>query len=203
MAYSTIQYAWFHLPWILLAALFHTKVFPKARSCTVTSDRSLINIPVPPKKHPSSLCLNFNHPPYVSCVVGSMLLILNENIKLFYLCEGSGNVHISCTPHTIRNRTWRVLLYKHHPHTYDYIVCFPSSHWLNSALCNNITGSNMKTGPTSSTHLQVGWMLLFMLSKIWTQIKRNDSTSSDYSSYTKDDPKWISTMEGNPPGYRK
>jgi len=27
-----------------------------------------------------------------------MFLILNENINLFYLCEGSGNVHMSYTP---------------------------------------------------------------------------------------------------------
>jgi len=203
VAFSTIQYAWFHLLWILLVSLFQTKVFLNVRSCTVTSDRSLINLP--PKNHPSSLCLNYNHPPYVPCVVGCMLLILNENIKLLYLCEGSGDVHMSYTytPHTIRNRTWRVLLYMHHPQTYDYIVCFPSSHWLNSALCNNTTGSNMKTWPTSSTHLQVGWMLLYMLSKIWTQIKRTESTTSDYSSYIKDDPKCISTKQGNPPRNRE
>ena len=105
--------------------------------------------------------------------------------------------HELYTPHTIRKRTWRVLLYMHHPQTYDYIVCFLSSHWLNSALCNNATGSKMKTGPTSSTHLQVGWMLLFMLSKIWTQIKRNESTTSDYSSYIKDDPKYNARKPAN------
>jgi len=61
--------------------------------------RWIINqTPPPKKKYPGSLCLNFNHPPYASCVAGCMLLILNENIKLFYLCERSGNVHMSYTP---------------------------------------------------------------------------------------------------------